>query len=99
MIIRGGINIYPNEIEDVLMRLPEIRECSVLGLPDADLGEIVAVAWVAARPLSQEQLVAYCREQLAPYKVPARWMALESLPVNSGGKVVKSKLREMFLSF
>jgi len=96
MIIRGGINIYPNEIEDVLMRRPEIRECSVLGLPDPDLSEIVAVAWVGAKPISQEELLAYCREQLAPYKVPAHWMALESLPANSGGKVVKSQLREMF---
>lgn len=96
MIIRGGINIYPNEVEDVLMRLPEIRECSVLGVPDPELGEIVAVAWVAAQPIDQGRLLAHCREHLAPYKIPARWLRLDSLPANSGGKVVKARLREMF---
>jgi acyl-CoA synthetase (AMP-forming)/AMP-acid ligase II len=96
MIIRGGVNIYPNEIEDVLMQLPEVRECSVLGLPDTDLGESVACAWSPAGAIDEAGLIEHCRRYLAPYKVPARWMRLDNLPVNSGGKVVKAKLREMF---
>jgi acyl-CoA synthetase (AMP-forming)/AMP-acid ligase II len=94
MIIRGGVNIYPNEIEDVLLLLPAMRECSVFGLPDADLGEIVACAWVAAEPFSDEQLAAHCQALLAPYKVPSLWRRMEALPVNSGGKVMKAVLRE-----
>jgi acyl-CoA synthetase (AMP-forming)/AMP-acid ligase II len=96
MIIRGGVNIYPNEVEDVLMQLPEIRECSVLGLADSDLGEIVACAWVPNRAIDESRLVDHCKRLLAPYKIPARWLRLEALPVNSGGKVVKAQLREMF---
>lgn len=96
MIIRGGVNIYPNEVEDVLMRLPDMRECSVLGLPHEDLGEIVACAWVSAVPLAPEQLQAHCRAHLAPYKVPVRWLAVAELPRNSGGKVLKESLREAF---
>jgi len=98
MIIRGGVNIYPNEVEDVLMQLPEVRECSVFGLPDADLGERVACAWSPAGQIDEARLIDHCRRLLAPYKVPSRWMRLDNLPVNSGGKVVKAKLREMFES-
>jgi acyl-CoA synthetase (AMP-forming)/AMP-acid ligase II len=96
MIIRGGVNIYPNEVEDVLMQLPEVRECSVLGLPDADLGERVACAWTPSGEIDEARLIEHCRRLLAPYKVPSRWLRLEQLPVNSGGKVVKARLREMF---
>ncbi len=97
MIIRGGVNIYPNEIEDVLMRLPAMRECSVFGMSDNDLGEIVACAWVGTEAFTEAQLTAHCRQYLAPYKVPVRWQRLEALPVNSGGKVIKASLREMLL--
>jgi acyl-CoA synthetase (AMP-forming)/AMP-acid ligase II len=97
MIIRGGVNIYPNEIEDVLMRLPAMRECSVFGIADDDLGEIVACAWVGTEAFTEAQLTAHCRQYLAPYKVPARWHRLDELPVNSGGKVLKASLREIFL--
>lgn len=97
MIIRGGVNIYPSEIEDVLMRLPAIRECSVFGIADDDLGEIVACAWVGTEAFTEAELKAHCRQFLAPYKVPARWHCLEELPVNSGGKVMKASLREILL--
>jgi acyl-CoA synthetase (AMP-forming)/AMP-acid ligase II len=97
MIIRGGVNIYPNEIEDVLMRLPAMRECSVFGIADDDLGEIVACAWVGTEAFTEAQLTAHCRQYLAPYKVPVRWHRLDELPVNSGGKVLKASLREILL--
>lgn len=98
MIIRGGINIYPSEIEDVLMRLPAMQECAVLGVPDPDMGEVVACAWVATQDFTPEVLAAHCRGQLSPYKVPTRWLRLDALPVNSGGKVVKAALRERLSS-
>lgn len=94
MIIRGGVNIYPNEIEDVVMRLPSMQECAVVGLSDDELGEIVACAWVAEGDLTEEQLIEYCRRHLAPYKVPSRWLHLSALPTNSGGKVNKGLVRE-----
>ena len=96
MIIRGGVNIYPNEVEDVLLRLPQMQECAVLGVPDADMGEAVACAWVSARNFDLDALRAHCRAHLSPYKVPSRWLRVDALPVNSGGKVVKARLREMF---
>ena len=94
MIIRGGINIYPNEVEDVLMRLPAVQECAVLGVPDLEMGESVACVWVSTQDLTPEALTAHCRTHLSPYKVPTRWMRVDALPVNSGGKVVKAALRE-----
>lgn len=96
MIIRAGVNIYPNEIEDVLLQLPQMRECAVLGVPDADLGELVACAWVSSHEFTNDALAAHCRERLSPYKVPSRWLRVEELPVNSGGKVVKARLKERF---
>lgn len=97
MVIRGGVNIYPNEIEDVAMRLPAMQECSVVGLPDQDLGEIVACAWVAGAALTEEALIDHCRQHLAPYKVPAKWLRLDALPTNSGGKVNKLVVREALM--
>ena len=93
MIIRGGVNIYPNEIQDTLMTLPGLHDCCVLGIEDADLGERIACAWVGESHLSQEKLELHCREFLAPYKVPSHWIELDELPVNSGGKVVKDQIR------
>lgn len=94
MIIRGGINIYPNEIEDVLMRLAPLQECAVFGAPDEDMGEIVACAWVGPEALAQGDLEAHCRKHLSPYKIPTRWLRLNELPINSGGKVLKAALRD-----
>ena len=96
MIIRAGVNIYPNEIEDVLLGLPQVQECAVFGCADPDLGEAVACAWVSAQDIAVDLLESHCRALLSPYKVPTRWMRLAELPVNSGGKVVKARLREMF---
>jgi acyl-CoA synthetase (AMP-forming)/AMP-acid ligase II len=93
MIIRGGVNIYPNEIQDTLMTMPGVHDCCVLGIEDPELGERVACAWVGESHLSQEKLELHCREFLAPYKVPSLWIQLQELPVNSGGKVVKDQIR------
>ena len=97
IIIRGGVNIYPNEIQDVLMTLPGLRECCVLGIEDPELGERVACAWVGESYLNQEKLESYCREFLASYKVPRDWIQLKELPVNSGGKVIKDQIKALIL--
>lgn len=94
MVIRGGINIYPNEVEAVLMELPGLTECCVFGVPDPDLGERLACAWVGDANLSSAALEAHCKGRLAPYKTPQLWYRLDALPRNSAGKVRKDLLSE-----
>lgn len=95
MIIRGGENLYPKEIENVLHTAPSVQEAAVVGGPDAVYGE-VPVAFVAASPqgvLDQDALLAHCREHLTRVKVPVRLHVLESLPKNPVGKIDKPALR------
>ncbi len=95
LIISGGYNIYPREIEDVLASHPEVAEVAVVGAPDPDLGEQVVAVIVpradAARP-STEDLIAFCRERLASYKKPRQVIFAEALPRNALGKVQKHLL-------
>ena len=100
MIIRGGENIYPREIEDVLFDHPAIAEVAVIGLPDPQWGEVVA-AFIRVDPKTPgqsapdpQELRAYCRERLAPYKTPARWEFVDAFPLTPSGKIQKFKLRE-----
>jgi O-succinylbenzoic acid--CoA ligase len=95
LILRGGENIYPAEVEKVLAEHPAVREVAVVGVPDARWGE-VPVAFVAVRAGAwvPEELGAWCRGALAGFKVPARFLAIESLPRNALGKVERTVLRE-----
>jgi len=96
LIISGGSNIYPREVEEVLLRHPQVREVAVVGVPDADWGEI-AVAVVAAQPgarPSEDELDALCLQQIARFKRPKRYLFIEELPKNATGKVLKRELRE-----
>jgi fatty-acyl-CoA synthase len=99
MIIRGGENIYPREIEDVLFAHPAVAEVAVVGVPDEKWGEVVAayirVASGQPEP-SSDELRAYCRERLAPYKTPLHWVFVEQFPLTPSGKIQKFKLRENF---
>ncbi len=97
MIIRGGVNIYPHEIEEVLMRHAEVREAAATAMPSAELGEEVVAFVVLHRPLEQQKLLEYCRLQLAPYKVPKLIVQVDELPRNSSGKVLKAKLQELLV--
>jgi fatty-acyl-CoA synthase len=100
MIIRGGENIYPREIEDVLHTHPTILGVSVVGVPDANWGEI-PVAFVRAKPEprpSAAELEAFCRERLASYKVPRIWRFVDQFPQTASGKIQKFALREAYLS-
>ena len=98
LVISGGLNVYPPEVEDVLDGLEGVLESAVIGLPDADLGEAV-VAVVVPEPGAQVDVVALraaARERLAGFKVPKVVHLVEALPRNAMGKVEKAKLREHF---
>ncbi len=95
MVIRGGFNVYPREVEEVLYRHPGVLEAAVLGRPDERLGEEI-VAVVVPRPgatLEPAELIAFCRESLAGYKTPREIRFVEQLPRNASGKVLKRELR------
>jgi acyl-CoA synthetase (AMP-forming)/AMP-acid ligase II len=97
MFVVGGYNAYPAEIEQVVMHHDAVSEVAVIGMPDERLGE-VGRAYVVLRPgtdLSEDDLVAYCRERLANYKVPRSVVFAGSLPRNGMGKVDKLALREI----
>ena len=96
MYICGGFNVYPAEVEQVLARLDGVAESAVIGVPDSRLGE-VGRAYVVPRPgrtLGADQVVAFCRERLANYKVPRQVVFLGALPRNASGKTLKRELRE-----
>ncbi|MEM8903775.1 MAG: AMP-binding protein [Actinomycetota bacterium] len=96
MIIRGGENIYPREIEDLLFARDDIGEVAVVGLPDDTWGEIVG-AFIRPTPgaePSEADLRDDCREHLAPHKTPARWFFVEDFPLTGSGKIQKFKLAQ-----
>jgi fatty-acyl-CoA synthase len=96
MIIRGGENVYPREIEQLLFSHPQVADVAVLGLPDPRWGEQVA-AFVRPVPGQQptaKELFAYCRQHLAPHKTPRYWEFVESFPLTPSGKVQKFVLRD-----
>ncbi len=95
MFVVGGFNAYPAEIEQVIARHPAVSEVAVVGVPDERLGE-VGCAYVVARQgrhADEADIIAYCRERLANYKVPRSVVILKELPHNSSGKVIKYALR------
>ena len=94
MVIRGGVNIYPREIEDVLFTHPAVVDCAVFGVPDDRLGERLHAVVEARVAVTDADLDAWCRERLADYKVPASWDMVDELPRHPNGKVLKRLLRE-----
>ena len=95
LILSGGFNVYPREIEEVLLALPGVREAAVVGEKHAEFGESPVAFLVADRPLDEAALAAHCRAQLAPFKRPRRFVRVERLPRNSMGKVEKRRLAEL----
>jgi fatty-acyl-CoA synthase len=97
MIIRGGENIYPREIEEFLYTHPAVSDVQVIGVPDERYGEEVC-AWVVLKPaaaLDEEQLRAFCRDRIAHYKVPRYVRFVDSFPMTVTGKIQKFKMREV----
>jgi len=99
MIIRGGENIYPREIEDALFTHPAIADVAVVGVPDDKWGEQVAafVRPAAGETATETELFAFLRERLAPYKTPRHWVFVDDYPLTASGKIQKFVLRERFV--
>ncbi|MFG2193483.1 AMP-binding protein [Streptomyces sp. NPDC048639] len=99
MIIRGGENVYPREIEEFLYTHPKIADVQVVGVPDEKYGEEILACVVLrdpAQPLTRDELARYCRGRLAHYKVPRHLRIMEAFPMTVSGKVRKVELREQF---
>jgi fatty-acyl-CoA synthase len=97
MIIRGGENLYPRQIEDRLFAHPAVASVAVVGVPSDTWGEEVAAVLVAKPGETLpgvEELVAWCRETLSPQKTPAHWYGVEALPLTASGKIRKFVLAE-----
>jgi long-chain acyl-CoA synthetase len=95
LILRGGMNVYPREIEDVLLAHPAVSLAAVIGLPDPRLGEEIK-AYIVLKPdavLSEEELIGWSKEQMAAYKYPRSVEFRPSLPVGPTGKIVKKDLK------
>ena len=95
MIIRGGYNVYPREIEEVLYAHPAIGEAAVIGVPDPKHGEEVkaVVALKPGKTATPDELLEYCRERLAAYKYPRSVEIIDALPKGPTGKILKRELR------
>ena len=94
MIIRGGVNIYPAEIEQTLIAHPAVAEAAVVGWPSKERGEEIAAFVVCRTKVSEHDLIAHCRDSLAPYKIPKGVFFLDALPKSGMGKVLKPALAE-----
>lgn len=100
MLIRGGENIYPREVEEFLFRHPKIQSVQVFGVPDDKYGEEVC-AWIVVRPgeqLTEEEVRAYCQGQIAHYKVPRYIRFVDDMPMTVTGKVQKFAMRERMIA-
>jgi malonyl-CoA/methylmalonyl-CoA synthetase len=93
LIISGGFNIYPREIEELLVTIPGIEEAAVVGMPHAEWGEVPVAYVVCTGELNEGELVQFCRKQLASFKVPNHFHRVESLPRNAMGKLQKHLLK------
>jgi fatty-acyl-CoA synthase len=100
MVIRGGENIYPREIEEFLYRLPQVQDVQVVGVPDRKYGEELC-AWIIVKPgqaLAEEEVRAFCKGQIAHYKVPRYIRFVPAFPMTVTGKIQKFKIREAMKS-
>jgi acyl-CoA synthetase (AMP-forming)/AMP-acid ligase II len=96
MFIVGGFNAYPAEIEGIILGRPDVAQVAVIGVPDDRLGEVGAAFVVprAGRAIDPDDLIGWCRQHMANFKVPRTVDVVESLPLNPSGKVMKFQLRE-----
>ncbi|MBV9591609.1 MAG: AMP-binding protein, partial [Hyphomicrobiales bacterium] len=99
MVIRGGENIYPREVEEFLYRHPKIEAVQVVGVPDARFGEELC-AWVKLKPgeaAAAEEIQAFCKNQIAHYKIPRYFRFVDEFPMTVTGKVQKFIIRERMI--
>ncbi|MEU5881115.1 long-chain-fatty-acid--CoA ligase [Spirillospora sp. NPDC047279] len=93
MIISGGENIYPAEVENVVMSHPAVTDCAVIGVPDVKWGETPKAVVVVSEDVSEKDLIEFCRERLAHYKCPTSVDLVDAIPRNPTGKILKRELR------
>jgi len=99
MVIRGGENVYCAEVEAALFEHPAVEDAAVIGIPHEELGEEVGAVLRLSSPASDEELRAFLRERIAPFKIPVRfWVRETELPRNPGGKILKTRLRQEVLN-
>ena len=98
MIITGGENVYPREIEEVLVQHPAVREVAVIGIPDPKWGEAIkaVVSVVQGKSVTEEELFSFCKENIASYKKPKSVDFMDELPKNNYGKILKRELRAKY---
>ena len=99
MVIRGGENVYPREVEEYLYRHPKVEDVTVVGLPDARYGEALC-AWIRLKPgesAEHEEILAFCRGQIAHYKVPQYVRFVDAFPMTVTGKVQKFIIRQQMI--
>ena len=97
MVMRGGENVYPREVEEFLYTKPEIADVQVIGVPDAKYGEEL-MGWIKLRPganITGDELRAYCKGKIATYKIPRYWKFVDAFPMTVTGKIQKYKMREI----
>lgn len=99
LIITGGENVYPREVEEQLYKRPEVEECAVIGLPDKEWGERVTAFIVgkAGHPVVPEELKSFLKSRLSPFKVPKEYVAVSELPKSPAGKILKREVKKRFL--
>ena len=93
LIIRGGFNVYPRDVEEVLNRHPAVIEAAVIGIPSERMGEEVKAVVVTREKVSAEALIEFCQQHLANYKTPSSIEFVDALPRNTIGKIDKKVLR------
>ena len=98
MIISGGENVYPREIEEVLVRHPAVREVAVIGVPDPKWGEAIKaiVSLSPGQSATEEELISFCKDNIASYKKPKSVDFVDELPKNNYGKILKRELRAKY---
>jgi acyl-CoA synthetase (AMP-forming)/AMP-acid ligase II len=94
LIVTGGENVHPSEVESVLVLRSDVEEAAVVGIPDAEWGQIVCAVIVPRGNPDLAEVARFCRERLAPYKCPRRFYLAGSLPRTSSGKLLRIPLRE-----
>jgi len=95
MIITGGLNVFPGEVEDVIRRHPKVKDVAVVGLPDPGRGTIVKAVIVPSSEITKEEVLKFCRLNLPPFKCPRMVEFRDELPKTSTGKISRSALRRM----
>ena len=97
VIVAGGFNVYPREVDDVLLTHPKILEACTIGVPDEYRGETVKsyIVLRAGQKADSEEIIAHCRGKLAPYKAPRHVRFIDSLPATGAGKVLRRLLKDV----